>query len=127
MSYSKKIKINNVPIWDPDKDMQYNFATTYSEASQRTQYGKALPVPLFTVEQYEYKATNIPLVEANRIIRLIAKGKKFLLYHYSIYHMEWREDYFYVGKGQMNIGRISDDHSYLTELSFNMTGVDPLD
>lgn len=127
MSYSDKFKMGGTKVWSPDKDLQYSFATTYSEGSQRTQYGKAIVVPLFTVEQYGYKATNIPLIEANKILKMIVKGKKFPLQHFSIYYMEWRIEDFYVAKGQMNIGELSDDRKYLSELSFNMTGVNPID
>ena len=98
MAYSKKYKMNGIAIWSPDKDMQYSFETTYSESSQRSQKGPGFFTPLFTVEQYSYKATNIPLDEANKILKIVAKGKKFVLYHYSIYHMAWRSDPFVVGK-----------------------------
>lgn len=123
----KELKFNNITVWSPDKDMGYSFETTYSEGSQRTQYGKALLVPLFTVEQYSYKATHVPLAEVTKILKIIAKGKRFTLHHYSLYHGTWRDDLFYVGKsGNLIIGKISDD-GYVSELSFNMTGVNPLD
>ena len=122
----KILKLNGISVWSPDKDMGYSFETTYSKGSQRTQYGKALLVPLFTVEQYSYKATHVPLAEVTKILQIVAKGKKFTLHHYSLYHGAWRDDLFYVGKsGNLTIGKISDD-GYLSELSFNMTGVNPL-
>lgn len=124
---TKKFKINGTTIYQPDKDMSYNYQTTYSEGSKRNQFGKALLTPLFTVEQYGYKATNIPVEEASKIIKAIIKGKPFTLYHWSLYHLSWRSDSFYVGKGQCTIGEISDDRKYLSELSFNMEGVNPLD
>ena len=43
--------MNGASIYQPDKDMGYNLETTYSEGSNRTQFGKALLTPLFTVEQ----------------------------------------------------------------------------
>lgn len=123
----RRIELNGISVYGPDKDMQYSFETTYSKSSQRSQKGVGFFTPLFTVEQYSYKATNIPVAEANKIFKIIAKGKKFTLRHYSLYHLEWRTDYFYVGKGQMNIGKLSSDQKYLSELSFNMQGVNPLD
>ena len=126
-SLKERYKMNNVSIYQPDKDMGYNFETTYSEGSNRTQYGKAILVPLFTVEQYSYKATHVPLVEVTKILQIIAKGKNFTLHHYSLYYGAWRDDLFYVGKsGNLTIGNISDD-GYVSELSFNMTGVNPID
>ena len=58
-----KIKMNGVIIWQPDKDMGAAFATTYTEKSGRTQHGKAVLVPLFTIEQYSYSATKIPVAD----------------------------------------------------------------
>ena len=103
-NYSKKhngtIQNEWASIYQPDKDMGYNLETTYSEGSNRTQFGKALLTPLFTVEQYSYEASNVPVVEANKILKIIAKGKTFNLYHWSLYHMAWRTDPFYVGRMQ---------------------------
>ena len=75
------------------------------------------------LEQYSYKASNIPVEEATKILRIIAKGATFTLHHLSLYHGTWRDDPFYVGKsGNISIGCLSDDGMYLKELSFNMTG-----
>ena len=99
------IKMNGTVIWQPDKDMPYSFATTYSEGSNRTQYGDGRFTP-----------------------RIIAKGKTFTLHHYSLYHASWRDDPFYVGKsGNITIGELSEDGKIVSELSFNMTGVNHLD
>lgn len=123
---TKKYQINGKTIYQPDKDMEYDFQTTYSESSKRTQFGKLIIKPLFTVERYSYKASNVPMEEAGRLIRLIIKGKPFNLYHWSMYHNAWRTDQFYVGKGNYVIGNVSDNHKYVSEISFNMTGVKPL-
>ena len=50
-SITERYKMNGASIYQPDKDMGYNLETTYSEGSNRTQFGKALLTPLFTVEQ----------------------------------------------------------------------------
>lgn len=118
-----KIKMNGTVIWQPDKDMGYSFETTYTEGSTRSQAGEGHFTPMFTVEQYSYKASNIPVEEATKILRIIAKGATFTLHHFSLYHGTWRDDPFYVGKsGNISIGSLSDDGMYLKELSFNMTG-----
>lgn len=124
---TERYKMNGVSIYQPDKDMGYNLETTYSEGSNRTQFGKALLTPLFTVEQYSYEASNVPVVEANKILKIIAKGKTFNLYHWSLYHMAWRTDPFYVGKASLTIGEISPDLKLVSKISFNMQGVNPLD
>lgn len=122
-----KIKMNNQEIWQPDKDMGYGFETTYTEGSTRSQSGEGHFTPMFTVEQYSYKATNIPRAEATKILRIIAKGETFTLHHFSLYYGTWRDDPFYVGmSGNITIGDLSEGKEYLSELSFNMTGKNKL-
>lgn len=122
-----KIKMNGIEIWQPDKDMTYSFETTFTEDSVRVQSGGDHFTPMFTVEQYGYKATNIPQSEATKILQIIALGKPFTLHHFSLYHGCWRDDVFRVGKsGNLQIGSLSENEEYLSELSFNMTGKNPL-
>lgn len=118
-----KIKMNNIEIWQPDQDMGYSFETIYTEGSVRAQSGEGHFTPMFTTEQYSYRATDIPTAEASKILQIIAKGKAFRLHHFSLYHNEWRDDDFYVGKsGNLQIGSLSEDEMRVSELSFNMTG-----
>ena len=42
----EKYKINGTIIWQPDKDLALSFATTYTESSQRTQYGVGYFTPI---------------------------------------------------------------------------------
>ena len=128
ISKDEKIQRNGTVIWQPDKDMAYSFVTTYSEGSNRTQYGNGRFTPLFTVEQYGYSAKNVPQAEATRILKIIAKGHTFTLHHFSLYYGTWRNDPFYVGKsGSITIGELTPDRKYISNLSFNMTGVNPID
>lgn len=127
ISKDEKIQMNGTVIWQPDKDMAYSFATTYSDGSNRTQLGKGRFTPLFTVEQYGYTAKDIPQAEATKILKFIAKGHTFTLHHFSLYYGAWRNDPFYVGKsGNITIGDLSPDGKYISNLSFNMTGVNPI-
>lgn len=122
-----RIRMNGIAIWQPDKNMAYSFETTYTEDSTRSQSGNGHFTPMFTVEQYGYSATNIPREEATKILQIIAKGQRFTLHHYSMYYGGWRDDTFYVGKsGNLRIGTLSENEEFLSELSFNMTGVEPL-
>lgn len=122
----ERVKINGIDIWQPDAGLQHNFETTYTEDSTRVQSGSAHFTPLFTVEQENYTATNIPAEEASKILKQIITGKPFTLHYYSLYHTKWRDALFYVGKGQYDIGSLVDGEEYLESLSFNMTGVEPL-
>ena len=128
ISKDEKIQMNGTVIWQPDKDMAYSFVTTYSKGSNRTQYGNGRFTPLFTVEQYGYSAKKVPQAEATRILKIIAKGHTFTLHHFSLYYGTWRNDPFYVGKsGSITIGELTPDRKYISNLSFNMTGVNPID
>lgn len=121
-----KIMINGVVIWQPDKGLQSNFETTYSSDSTRVQSGKMRATPLFTVEQFSYTATDVPIAEASKIIQMVIKGLPFTLHYYSPYYGQWRDGTFRVGKGQFSIGTLEENGERLESLSFNMTGDDPL-
>lgn len=121
-----RIKINDEAIWQPDKGLQYNFETTYTEDSTRVQSGTGYFTPLFTVEQLGYTATNIPQAEDTRILKRIAKGQTFKLHYFSMYTGKWQDASFYVGKGSLSIGELVEGGEYLESLSFNMTGVNPI-
>lgn len=120
------IKMNGTKIYQPDEGLEYKFTTTYTENSKRTQSGKGHFSPLFTVEQYGYKATNVPSAEVSKILKIIAKGKKFTLHCFSLYQNKWIDAPFYVGKGDLNIKNVSAESGIVGELSFNMTGVNPI-
>lgn len=122
----QKIKINGLEIFQPDQGLQASFETTYTEDSTRLQNGQANFVPMFTVEQFSYNATEVPIKEASKIIRHIIKGEKFLLHYFSPYYGIWRDDYFRVGQGQFSIGSLEEGGEKLSSLSFNMTGDNPL-
>ena len=122
----KRIKINNTNIYQPDKDLAWAFETTYSEGSNRTQTGKGKFTPLFTVEQLTYTATDIPATEASKILKMVAKGKTFSLHYYSVYYGAWRTDDFYVGQGDITIGTLEQGNESLSQLSFKMTGINPI-
>lgn len=121
-----KIMINGVDIWQPDKGLQSSFETTYSSDSTRVQSGKMHATPLFTVEQFSYTATDIPIAEASKIIQMVIKGHPFTLHYYSPYYGQWRDGIFRVGRGQFAIGTLEEGGERLETLSFNMTGDDPI-
>lgn len=122
------IKINGIEIWQPDsKELGYSFETTYTEDSTRTQDGVGHFTPLFTVEQLSYSASNVPAGKAAEILQQVAKGNNFTLHYYSLYHGAWKDGTFYVGKGNSNFNRLVLYDETVESLSFNMTGVNPID
>ena len=120
------IKINGIEIFQPDAGLQASFETTYTSDSTRVQSGVMHATPMFTVEQFSYTATDIPLEDAKVIIQQVIKGDPFTLHYLSIYYGSWRDDIFRVGKGQYSIGKIVEGEEKLESLSFNMTGDNPL-
>lgn len=122
----ERIDINSKGIYQPDQGLSYSFESTYTTDSTRTQDGKGHFTPMFTVEQLGYTATGIPAAEAAKILQEIITGKNFTLHYYSLYYGQWRDGTFYVGKGDCEIGSLEEGGEYLSSLSFNMTGVNPL-
>lgn len=121
-----KIRINGAEIYQPDKGLVYNFETTYTEDSARVQTGQGHFTPLFTVEQLGYTATHIPQEEATKILQMVDSGQQFTLHYFSMHYGGWRDAAFYVGQGNMEIGSLEAGNEYLSSLSFNMTGVNPI-
>lgn len=122
----EKIRINDIEIFQPDEGLKSSFETTYSEDSTRLQTGEANFVPLFTVEQFSYSASDIPVAEASVILQQIIKGEAFKLHYFSPYYGKWRDGMFRVGQGQFTIGTVEENGEKLSSLSFNMTGESPL-
>ena len=121
-----KIKMNDTVIWQPDRGLGYSTETTYTEDSGRVINGRAHVTPLFTVEQLEYSASNVPVAEAARILQIIDAGRPFELHYFSLHYGTWRTARFYVGKGDSRILRLSEGKETVESLSFNMTGVEPI-
>lgn len=115
-----------VKIFQPDEGLGYDFETTYTEDTDRLQNGVLYLRPMFTVEALSYKATNVPTVEVAAILSFIARGNPFYLHYFSPLTSSWTTKQFYVGKGSLSIGRLTDNNSYFDEISFQMTGVNPI-
>lgn len=120
------IKINGVEIYPPDKDLASSFETTFTKDSGRVQSGVMHATPMFTVEQFTYTATDIPIAESSKILQMIVHGTPFTLHYFSPYYGKWRDDSFRVGKGSLSIGTLKEGEEKLTSLSFNITGDNPI-
>ena len=121
-----KYKINDIEIFQPDSDLQASFETTYTSDSAMVQSGVMHATPMFTVEQFSYTATDVPVEEVKVILQQVIKGKSFKLHYFSPYYGVWRDGNFRVGKGQLQIGTLKEDGETISSLSFNMTGDEPL-
>lgn len=120
------IKMNGKTVTQPDEGLGYDFETTYTEDSIRVQSGTLHASAMFTVESLSYKATWLKAAEAAEILQIVAKGKPFTLHYFSLYYNKWRDGRFYVGKGSLSIGALTEDNEMIDELSFNMIGVEPV-
>lgn len=121
----ERIKMNGLIIHQPDEDMEYNFETTYTEDSGRVQSGVMHSSSMFTVESFDYEASDVTVAEMRTILQQIV-GKNFTLHYWSPYYGAWRDDKFYVGKGSLHIGTLKVAEEKYSSLSFNMVGVNPL-
>ena len=120
------ITINGVKIKQPDEGLGYSFETTYTSDSTRVQSGAMHATPMFTVESFSYAASYLTIAEMQAILQKVAKGGNFTLHYFSPYYGQWRDDTFYVGKGSLEIGRLTEDGEYFDSLSFNVVGVNPI-
>lgn len=123
----KSASNNWLVLPQPDSGaLSYDFETTYTEDSGRVQTGVAVVSPLFTVEALGYSRAAVSKTMLSQILQIIAKGQQFQLHYFSAYYGAWRTSWFYVGKGQLNIGRLNENKELFTSLEFNMVGVNPL-
>lgn len=126
MAAKERFTLNGQTIWQPDKDLGYSLETTYTKDSTRSQGGTGHFTPMFTVEQFSYTASDLPVEEASKILRIVGKGKAFTLHAFSPYYGAWRDAPFYVGKGSLSIGSLAEDQKTISSLTFNMQGVNPI-
>lgn len=119
--------INWTTIRQPDSGLSYNFETTYTADSTRTTSGDLPAKSMFTIEQYGYSASRVSASEMSTILGFIVRGRPFYLRHFSPVSGNWVSNrQFYVGKGELNIGSLSENCEYFEELSFNMTSCKPI-
>ena len=107
------IKINGIEIYQPDSDLACGFETTFTSDSGRVQSGAMHASPMFTVEQFTYYATDIPIKKASEILQMIVHGRTFTLHYFSPYYGIWRDGKFRVGKGNLSIGKLKKDEEKL--------------
>ena len=118
--------INNTKIKQPLELMPFQFATTYTEDTTRTQDGKLHSTPLFTVESYSYSAKGLTAKEMAQFLQLVGKGRNFDFHYFSPYYGIWRTDKFYIGQGSLQIRRVNANAEYFDSVSCNIIGVNPI-
>jgi len=119
------IKINNTVIPQPDSGLGYDFETTYTSDTKRVSTGKLRQTAMFTVEALSYTRHGMSSADLSALLRMIV-GKTFTLRYFSPYYGAWRSDTFYVGKGSLSIGLLDGATGLYDQVSFQMTGVNPI-
>lgn len=121
----ERYKIDGVDIWQPDRDLAWDFETTYTADTTRTIQGNMIATPLFSVESYAYAASHVPVAECAKLLKLIL-AREFELYAFSPYEGAWGTRRCYVGKGSLSVGSLEDNGEYISSVSFNMIPLAPL-
>lgn len=123
----QKLKFNNYTPRMVDEDgYQLAFATTSTSNSGRTMRGNMINTPLFTIEAYNLKWTNLKASEASDILNEVMGKSSFDFYHYNIYRKRWETGQFYVANINSPIISLIDGTEKVSELSFQVTAVNPI-
>ena len=119
-----KITLDGVVVKQPD-EFEPNWATTYTTDSGRPMSGKAIISPLFTVESFSVKFTELKPNEAKTILQaIIPRPSKpyFQLHYYSWYYGTWKTGEFYVGDGTMKCRTLKENAERLQEITCDFVG-----
>lgn len=121
------LKFGTYTPTDTDSDgYQVSFATTSSDKSGRTMRGTMKNAVLFTVEAYNLKWTDIDATVASRILKEVMGKDEFDFYHFNVYTASWETGKFYAANFNAPVISIEDGKEKLSELSFQVTGMNPV-
>lgn len=124
----QRLKFNDYtpPNVDGDGGYEVAFATTSTPNSGRTMRGNMINTPLFTVEAYNLKWTNIYASDVSRILNEVMGRSSFSFYHYNIFRDRWETGDFYVANINSPIISLVDGKEKVKELSFQVTAINPI-
>lgn len=110
----------------PDQD-GYTEATstTSTESSGRTQRGYMINTPIFSVEAYNMKWTNISAVDVAAIKHRIKGRREVQFYHFNTDTASWETGPFYVANINTGFYSLVEGEETCSELSFQITSVNP--
>lgn len=121
------LKFGTYTPTDPDSDgYQVSFATTSSDKSGRTMRGTMKNAVLFTVEAYNLKWTDIDATVASRILKEVMGKDEFDFYHFNVYKASWETGKFLAANFNAPVISLEDGKEKLSELSFQVTGINPV-
>ena len=105
---------------------QKALATTSSSSSNRTMRGVMKNIPLFTVEAYTLKWSDISVAVASKILHEVLEKDGFDFYHLNIYTAQWETKRFYAVNFNAPVASLEDGDERLDELSFQVTSERPV-
>lgn len=112
---------------DPDEDgYQVAFAVTSTSSSGRTMRGPMINTPMFTVESYNLKWTDIAATDVKNILSRILGKPSFSFFHFNVYTAQWETSQFYVANVNSPVYRLNDGEERVNQFSFQVTAIDPL-
>lgn len=121
------LKFGTYTPTDPDSDgYQVSLATTSSSKSGRTMRGNMKNAVLFTVEAYNLKWTGIDATVASRILKEVMGKDEFDFYHFNVYTASWETGKFLAANFNAPVISLEDGKEKLSELSFQVTGINPV-
>lgn len=123
----KFLKFNDYTPPMPDEDgYAAALATTHTSDSNRLMSGRAIVTPLFTVEAYTLKWSNISAKDVAAILSEVMGKKEFNFYHFNIYTAKWITSKFYAANFNMPSKSLEDNGERWSELSFQVTSVEAI-
>lgn len=122
----QKIKINNTEIWQPDTGLTWDYETTYTPDSSRSQDGMGHFTEMFTTESFGYKASDVPIAEWSKISKMII-GKTFDLYCFNPHFGKWMTHRCKVGKNSLSIKTLEENYETHESITFNIMDLKPLE
>lgn len=121
-----KLMFNNYEPRMVDEDgYELQFAVTSTSSSGRTARGNMINEPMFTVEAYKLKWSNLTASEVSAIIREVMGRSSFNFYHYNLYRDTWEWGEFYVANITSPIISLKNGTEKVSELSFQVTAINP--
>ena len=116
------LKFGSFTAPDVDEDgYQISFATTSTENSGRTMRGNMKNSPLFTIEAYELKWSDIKVSDASKILKEVMGKSGFDFFHLNIYEDKWETKRFYAANFNAPCVSLVELEEKLDELSFQVT------
>ena len=123
-----RIKLNNFDEVQPT-EMNYSWETTSTEDSGRAMSGMMYDTPMFTVEAFDVKYSNLTIDQCKSILQEIVKRPKrpyFDLHYFSPFHGTWRTAKFGVSQGSLNVRTLKRGVENFSEISCRCVGREKL-